>query len=65
MRALPERLWSTRETADFLGLAETTMHQLTYKGTGPRSYKVGRHRRYDPADVQAWLEARASDAAAA
>ncbi len=63
MRTLPARLWSTRETAGFLGLPEATLHQLNYKGTGPRSYKVGRHRRYDPADVQSWLEARASDAA--
>ncbi len=63
MQTLPVRLWSTRETAEFLGLPQSTLHQLTYKGTGPRSYKVGRHRRYDPSDVQAWLEARASDAA--
>ncbi len=63
MQTLPARLWSTQETAEFLGLPRSTLHQLNYKGTGPRSYKVGRHRRYDPADVQAWLESRASDAA--
>ncbi len=61
---LPTRLWSTRETAAFLGLPEATLHQMTYKSTGPRSYKVGRHRRYDPADVARWLDARASSPAA-
>lgn len=64
MSTLPERLWSTRETAAFLGLPESTLHQLTYKGTGPRSYKVGRHRRYNPADVAVWLGRRASAPAA-
>jgi len=59
---LPERLWSVQETARFLGLPVTTLYQMNHKKTGPRSYKVGRHRRYDPADVQAWLAARASDA---
>jgi hypothetical protein len=37
------------------------LHQLNYKRTGPRSFKVGKHRRYDPADVIAWLNDRATD----
>lgn len=60
MTPIPERLWSHGETATFLGIPEATLHQLNYKGTGPRSYKVGRHRKYDPAQVAAWLESRAS-----
>jgi excisionase family DNA binding protein len=59
---IPERLWSVEETARFLGLPVATLYQLNHKKTGPRSYKVGRHRRYDPADVMAWLAERASDA---
>ncbi len=58
---MPARLWSHPETAAFLGIPPTTLHQLNYKGTGPRSYKVGRHRKYDPADVARWLEGCASD----
>lgn len=58
---LPERLWTHKETAAFLRLPEATLHQLNYKGTGPRSFKVGRHRRYDPRDLIAWLEERSSD----
>lgn len=60
---LPARLWSHRETAEFLQIPVATLHQLNHKRTGPRSYKVGRHRRYDPSDVMTWLETRASDAA--
>jgi predicted DNA-binding transcriptional regulator AlpA len=58
---LPERLWSLPETARFLGLPIGTLYQLNYKGTGPRSYKIGRYRRYDPRDVIAWLADRCSD----
>jgi DNA-binding transcriptional MerR regulator len=64
-QSLPARLWSHQETADFLGITVSTLHQLNYKGTGPRSYKVGKHRKYDPADVVTWLEGHASDSGAA
>jgi predicted DNA-binding transcriptional regulator AlpA len=57
----PERLWTHPETAEFLGLPPSTLHQLNHKGVGPRSFKVGKHRRYDPADVMAWLDSRASE----
>jgi excisionase family DNA binding protein len=59
-----EPLWTHVETAEYLGLPVTTLHQLNHKGTGPRSFKVGRHRRYAEADVLAWLESRASRPAA-
>ncbi len=58
---LPDRLWTHKETALFLGIPEATLHQLNYKGTGPRSFKVGRHRRYDPRDLHDWLAERSSD----
>lgn len=59
---IPSRLWTHQETAAFLGISPATLHDLNYKGTGPRSFKVGRHRRYGPGDVFAWLDQRASDA---
>lgn len=58
----PEPLWTVQEIARFLALPVATLYQLNHKKTGPRSYKIGRHRRYDPADVRAWLAANASDA---
>ncbi len=58
---MPPRLWSHLETAEFLGIPPATLHGLNYKGTGPRSFKVGRYRRYDPRDVMEWLEGRASE----
>lgn len=31
---------------------------------GPRGFRVGRHLRYDPAEVQAWVRSRMERAAA-
>ncbi|MFF6956202.1 helix-turn-helix domain-containing protein [Streptomyces sp. NPDC008317] len=56
-----DRLWTLKETAEFLGIPQNTLYQMNWKGTGPRSYKVGRHRRYEPAAVRAWLSERASE----
>ena len=55
-----DRLWSLPETAEFLGIPEATLYQWASRGIGPRSYRVGRYRRYKPADVHAWLERQAS-----
>ena len=33
------------------------LNQFTYKGTGPRYYKVGKYRRFKPLEVLAWLNA--------
>lgn len=57
-----DKLWSLQELADFLGVPKQSIYQMNWKGTGPRSFKVGRHRRYDPCDVRQWLETRSSDA---
>jgi excisionase family DNA binding protein len=56
---LPLRLWSSQETANFLGIALSTLYQLTYKGTGPRCYKVGKYRRFKPTEVLDWVNSNA------
>jgi excisionase family DNA binding protein len=53
-------LWSIQETASYLRLPIGTLYQWRYRRTGPKSYKVGRHVRYDPAEVRAWLVKQAS-----
>lgn len=55
-----ETLWTHEETAAYLRLSPQSLYYLNHKGTGPRSFKVGRWRRYDPADVKAWLQTLAS-----
>jgi hypothetical protein len=55
----PEGLWDSERLAAFLDLPSVrTLDQWSYRGVGPRAIKVGRFRRYDPADVYAWVEAQ-------
>ena len=52
-------LWSHKQAAAMLGVSPSTLHHMLYKRTAPKSFKVGRHRRYAPEDVRSWLERRA------
>lgn len=54
------RLWTPQDVADYLTVPLTTLYQWRYLGTGPTAYRVGRHLRYDPSAVQAWLADQAS-----
>jgi excisionase family DNA binding protein len=55
-----EPLWTVDDVAEFLGVPVNTLYQWRYRRTGPRASRVGRHLRYDPADVRAWLNERAA-----
>jgi excisionase family DNA binding protein len=55
-----EPLMSSRDLATFLGVPVTTLDQWAYRRTGPRYFRVGRHRRYRRTDVSTWLETAAS-----
>ena len=48
-------LWTVEETARFLRVPKATLYQWRYLGIGPKAGRVGRHLRYDPADVIAWF----------
>jgi excisionase family DNA binding protein len=50
---------SPKQLADFLGLPLATLRKWRVTGTGPRGYRVGKHVRYKPADVELWLADRA------
>jgi hypothetical protein len=50
------RLWTARDVAAYLAVPITTLYQWRYLGTGPTAYRVGRHLRYEPDAVQAWLD---------
>jgi predicted DNA-binding transcriptional regulator AlpA len=54
------RLWTAQDVAGYLGVPLATLYQWRYLGTGPSAYRVGRHLRYEPAAVQAWLDRRVS-----
>ncbi|MBN1174690.1 MAG: helix-turn-helix domain-containing protein [Micromonosporaceae bacterium] len=50
-----ETLWTIDEAAAFLRVPSATLYQWRHRRTGPLAAKVGRHLRYDPAKVRAWL----------
>jgi predicted DNA-binding transcriptional regulator AlpA len=52
-------LWTAQDVADYLTVPIATLYQWRYLGTGPAAYRVGRHLRYEPAAVQAWLNQHA------
>jgi excisionase family DNA binding protein len=61
MEEKPKPLASVKDLAELCTVSEATVHQWIYKGTGPKSYKIGKHRRFRWSDVYAWLEERADD----
>ncbi|MFC8824944.1 helix-turn-helix transcriptional regulator [Streptomyces sp. NPDC057137] len=60
---MKERLYSPTALAEYLDVPVKTVYRWNHTGTGPKAHRVGRHVRYRPADVEAWLS-RQSGAAA-
>ena len=44
------------EVARRLDIPKKTLYQWRYKGTGPRSHRLGRHVRYRWSEVLAWFD---------
>lgn len=49
-----DRLWNFQDVSDFLGVPVGTLYQWRVRGEGP-AFKIGRHVRFDPDRVRAWL----------
>ena len=47
-------LWPS-EVADTLGIPVATLYAWRVRSEGPPALRVGRHLRWDPADLAAWL----------
>ncbi|HSJ43618.1 MAG TPA: helix-turn-helix domain-containing protein [Euzebyales bacterium] len=58
MSADTERLLTIQEVADMIAVPVATLYQWRSRGGGPVGMRIGRHVRYDPADVRAWLDQR-------
>ncbi|MFG1650679.1 helix-turn-helix transcriptional regulator [Micromonospora sp. NPDC049275] len=54
-------MWTHEEAARYLGVQPQTLYYMNYKGNGPKSYKVGKYRRYRRRDIDTWLEAHSSE----
>jgi helix-turn-helix protein len=58
-----EPLWTVNDTAAFLRVPVKTLYQWHWRGEGPPVQKVGRHLRYEPAQVRRWVASNGSKAA--
>ncbi|MFD3474016.1 helix-turn-helix domain-containing protein [Streptomyces sp. NPDC058695] len=62
---LPVRYLTPDDLVDMFDLPSVeTVYQWRRKRVGPRGFRVGRHLRYDPDDVRAWVESLQEGAAA-
>jgi excisionase family DNA binding protein len=48
-------LFTLGEVADLLRVPAATVRYWRHQGTGPRSFRIGRHVRYQRSDVETWL----------
>jgi excisionase family DNA binding protein len=49
-------LWTVRDVADYLRVPVQTLYWWRTTGYGPKARRIGKHLRYRPDDVRAWLE---------
>lgn len=62
---LPDRYLTPEDLVQLFELPSVeTVYQWRRKHIGPRGFRVGRHLRYDPQDVQVWVKSRMEGAAA-
>jgi predicted DNA-binding transcriptional regulator AlpA len=63
----PDRLWTTAEAAEWLGISPLTLRDWRSSNRGPRAVRLGRGRgagvRYRPVDVKAWAASQVEDVA--
>jgi len=62
---MEESLLTLGEVATQLKVPEASLRYWRHVGSGPTSIKVGRHVRYRPTDVEAWLQTNETSTASA
>ncbi|MFK4265351.1 helix-turn-helix domain-containing protein [Streptomyces milbemycinicus] len=62
---LPDRYLTPEDIAEIFDVPVETVYQWRKKRTGPPGFRIGKHLRYDPADVRCYVgERKAADRAA-
>jgi excisionase family DNA binding protein len=55
-RAIRQPLVSVKELAELLQVSVKTIYDWRYRGLGPKAIRVGRYVRYEPDEIERWLE---------
>ena len=53
-------LWSVEDVSAFLRVPVETLYRWRKHKSGPPAARIGRHLRYDPADVREWFRSQAA-----
>lgn len=53
-----QSLISVATLSVWLDVPISTIYRWRYEGVGPPSYRVGRHVKFSPAEIEEWLAAR-------
>jgi predicted DNA-binding transcriptional regulator AlpA len=62
---LPDRYLTPDDIAEIFDVPKETVYQWRKKRTGPPGFRIGKHLRYDPADVRAYVTSLKNSATAA
>jgi predicted DNA-binding transcriptional regulator AlpA len=62
---LPDRYLTPDDIAEMFEVPLETVYQWRKKRTGPPGFRIGKHLRYDPADVRDYVDQRKHAEAAA
>ncbi|MET9385343.1 helix-turn-helix domain-containing protein [Streptomyces sp. NPDC002928] len=60
-RGLPDRYLTPDDVAEIFEVPKETVYQWRKKRIGPPGFRIGKHLRYDPADVHAYVTQRKND----
>ncbi|MFE4969987.1 helix-turn-helix domain-containing protein [Streptomyces sp. NPDC056660] len=58
---LPDRYLTPDDIAEMFEVPKETVYQWRRKRLGPPGFRIGKHLRYDPADVRAYVARRKTD----
>lgn len=53
-----EEMLTLDELCAWLKIPKTTIYKQRWEGTGPPAYKLGKHLRFDRAEILAWLRSK-------
>jgi excisionase family DNA binding protein len=59
--ATTERLWTVDDVSEYLGVPVETLYAWRKRRKGPPASRIGKHLRYEPADVRAYVRSLRSD----
>ncbi|WP_065958821.1 helix-turn-helix domain-containing protein [Streptomyces sparsogenes] len=62
---LPDRYLNPDDIAEIFDVPVETVYQWRKKRVGPPGFRIGRHVRYDPADVSRYVRERKTEDSAA